>query len=117
MEKMIIHGGAPLRWRVELSGSKNAALPLMMASLLTDEPVRIRNVPRLWDVRTAIDLLSGLGVVAKWTGEHQLSLHAVRVTGHEAPYQLVKTMRASFFVLGPLLARAGRAREIGRAHV
>jgi UDP-N-acetylglucosamine 1-carboxyvinyltransferase len=110
MEKMIIHGGAPLKGRVVLSGSKNAALPLMMASLLTDEPVHISNVPRLWDVRTAIDLLSGLGVVAKWTGEHQLTLHALRVTGHEAPYQLVKTMRASFFVLGPLLARSGRAR-------
>ena len=110
MEKIIIHGGAPLKGRVVLSGSKNAALPLMMASLLTDEPVRISNVPRLWDVRTAIDLLSGLGVGAKWTGEHQLTLHAVRVTGHEAPYQLVKTMRASFFVLGPLLARSGRAR-------
>jgi UDP-N-acetylglucosamine 1-carboxyvinyltransferase len=110
MEKMIIRGGAPLKGRVVLSGSKNAALPLMMASLLTDQPVRISNVPRLWDVRTAIDLLSGLGVVAKWTGEHQLTLHAVRVTGHEAPYQLVKTMRASFFVLGPLLARSGRAR-------
>jgi UDP-N-acetylglucosamine 1-carboxyvinyltransferase len=82
----------------------------MMASLLTNEPVRISNVPRLWDVRTAIDLLSGLGVEAKWTGEHQLTLHAVRVTGHEAHYQLVKTMRASFFVLGPLLARSGRAR-------
>ena len=110
MEKMIIHGGAPLKGRVVLSGSKNAALPLMMASLLTDEPVRISNVPRLWDVRTAIDLLRGLGVGAKWTGEHQLTLHAVRVTGHEAHYQLVKTMRASFFVLGPLLARSGRAR-------
>jgi len=110
MEKMIIHGGAPLKGRVVLSGSKNAALPLMMASLLTDEPVRISNVPRLWDVRTAIDLLSGVGVEARWTGEHQLALHAARVTGHEAPYQLVKTMRASFFVLGPLLARSGRAR-------
>ena len=110
MEKMIIHGGAPLKGRVVLSGSKNAALPLMMASLLTDEPVRISNVPRLWDVRTAIDLLSGVGVEAKWAGEHQLTLQAARVTGHEAPYQLVKTMRASFFVLGPLLARSGRAR-------
>jgi UDP-N-acetylglucosamine 1-carboxyvinyltransferase len=110
MEKMIIHGGAPLKGRVLLSGSKNAALPLMMASLLTDEPVRISNVPRLWDVRTAIDLLGGVGVAATWTGEHHLTLHAARVTGHEAPYQLVKTMRASFFVLGPLLARAGRAR-------
>ena len=83
MEKMIIHGGAPLKGRVVLSGSKNAALPLMMASLLTDEPVRIGNVPRLWDVRTAIDLLSGIGVEARWTGEHQLTLHAARVTGHE----------------------------------
>jgi UDP-N-acetylglucosamine 1-carboxyvinyltransferase len=72
--------------------------------------VRISNVPRLWDVRTAIDLLGGVGVAATWTGEHHLTLHAARVTGHEAPYQLVKTMRASFFVLGPLLARAGRAR-------
>jgi len=110
MEKMIIHGGAPLKGRVVLSGSKNAALPLMMASLLTDQPVRISNVPRLWDVRTAIDLLSGVGVEARWTEEHQLTLHAAHVIGHEAPYQLVKTMRASFFVLGPLLARSGRAR-------
>ena len=107
---MIIHGGAPLKGRVVLSGSKNAALPLMMAALLTDEPVRISNVPRLWDVRTAIDLLSGVGVEARWAGEHQLTLHAARLTGYEAPYQLVKTMRASFFVLGPLLARSGRAR-------
>jgi UDP-N-acetylglucosamine 1-carboxyvinyltransferase len=110
MEKMIIHGGAPLRGRVLLSGSKNAALPLMMASLLTDEPVRISNVPRLRDVRTAIELLGGVGVESQWTGEHELTLHAARVTGHEAPYDLVKTMRASFFILGPLLARAGRAR-------
>ena len=110
MEKMIIHGGAPLRGRVLLSGSKNAALPLMMASLLTDEPVRIRNVPRLRDVRTAIELLAGVGVESKWTGEHELTLHAAHVTAHEAPYDLVKTMRASFFIMGPLLARAGRAR-------
>jgi len=110
MEKILIHGGVPLRGRVLLSGSKNAALPLMMASLLTDEPVRISNVPRLRDVRTAIDLLRGVGVEIRWTGEHELMLHAARVTGHEAPYDLVKTMRASFFVMGPLLARSGRAR-------
>jgi len=110
MDKMIIHGGAPLRGRVLLSGSKNAALPLMMAALLTDEAVRISNVPRLRDVRTAIDLLGRVGVQSKWTGEHELTLHAAQVTSHEAPYDLVKTMRASFFILGPLLARAGRAR-------
>src|SRR5215472_3146947 len=110
MDKMLIHGGAPLRGRVLLSGSKNAALPLMMASLLTDEPVRISNVPRLRDIRTAIELLGRVGVQSKWTGEHELTLHAAQVTSHEAPYDLVKTMRASFFILGPLLARAGRAR-------
>ncbi len=110
MEKIVIHGGAPLFGRVVLSGSKNAALPIMMASLLTDEPVRISNIPRLRDVRTSIDLLGRLGVEAKWTGEHELILHAARVSGHEAPYDLVKTMRASFCVLGPLLARNGRAR-------
>jgi UDP-N-acetylglucosamine 1-carboxyvinyltransferase len=110
LEKMVIHGGVPLRGRVVLSGSKNAALPIMMASLLTDEPVRIGNVPRLRDVRTAIDLLGRLGVESKWTGEHELTLHAARVTSHEAPYALVTMMRASFCVLGPLLSRLGRAR-------
>jgi UDP-N-acetylglucosamine 1-carboxyvinyltransferase len=110
MEKMIIRGGAPLSGRVELSGSKNAALPILMASLLTAEAVHITNVPRLRDVRTAIDLLGRLGVESQWTGEHALTLHAARVTGHEAPYDLVKTMRASFCILGPLLARTGRAR-------
>ena len=107
---MIIRGGAPLRGTVDLSGSKNAALPFLMASLLTDEPVLIHNVPRLRDVRTSIDLLGRLGVAARWTGDHDVELHARALTSHEAPYDLVKTMRASFLVLGPLLARSGRAR-------
>jgi len=110
MDRMIIHGGVPLRGTVALSGSKNAALPIMMAATLTAEPVTLRNVPRLRDVRTAIELLGGLGVAARWTGEHELELHAHTLSAHEAPYDLVKTMRASFVVLGPLLARAGRAR-------
>jgi UDP-N-acetylglucosamine 1-carboxyvinyltransferase len=110
MDKMIIRGGTPLRGTVELSGSKNAALPCLMAALLTDEPVLIHNVPRLRDVRTSIDLLGRLGVVSRWTGDHDVELHARTVTSHEAPYDLVKTMRASFLVLGPLLARTGRAR-------
>ena len=110
MEKMIIHGGAPLRGTVILSGSKNAALPIMMASILTPEPLRLSNVPRLRDVKTAMDLLTQLGVQARWTGEHSVELRAENVTSHEASYELVKTMRASFVVLGPLLARTGRAR-------
>jgi len=110
MDKIIIRGGAALRGTVALSGSKNATLPIMMAAVLTDEPVLIHNVPRLRDVNTAIDLLAGLGVESRWTGDHDLELCAARISSHEAPYELVKTMRASFVVLGPLLARAGRAR-------
>jgi UDP-N-acetylglucosamine 1-carboxyvinyltransferase len=110
MDKMIIRGGAPLRGTVDLSGSKNAALPCLMAALLTDEPVLIHNVPRLRDVRTSIDLLGRLGVESRWTGDHDVELHARAITSHEASYELVKTMRASFLVLGPLLARTGRAR-------
>src|SRR5579863_1011933 len=110
MDKMIIHGGAPLKGAVSVSGSKNATLPILMASLLTREPVRIRNVPHLRDVETALALLRRLGVQCAWTGDHNLVLQAESVTSFEAPYDLVKTMRASFFVLGPLLARTGRAR-------
>ncbi|HJU28803.1 MAG TPA: UDP-N-acetylglucosamine 1-carboxyvinyltransferase [Candidatus Binataceae bacterium] len=110
MDKMIVHGGKPLRGELELSGSKNATLPIMMAAVMTPEPVIIRNVPRLRDVRTSIDLLAGLGVEARWLGDHDLELHARELRSHEAPYELVKTMRASFVALGPLLARAGRAR-------
>jgi len=107
---MVIHGGVPLSGTVALSGSKNAALPIMIASLLTAEPLIIRNVPRLRDVRTAADLLARLGVRTRWLGEHEIELQAGDVIAHEAPYDLVKTMRASFVVLGPLLARTGRAR-------
>jgi UDP-N-acetylglucosamine 1-carboxyvinyltransferase len=110
MDKIVIRGGAALKGTVALSGSKNATLPIMMAAVLTDEPVLIHNVPRLRDVSTAIDLLAGLGVEARWTGDHDLELCAARISSHEAPYELVKTMRASFVVLGPLLARVGRAR-------
>ncbi|HEY6394996.1 MAG TPA: UDP-N-acetylglucosamine 1-carboxyvinyltransferase [Candidatus Binataceae bacterium] len=107
---MIIHGGAPLRGSVVLSGSKNAALPILIASILTAEPVRVRNAPRLRDVRTAMQLLERLGVESRWTGEHEIELHARELRSHEAPYDLVKTMRASFLVFGPLLARTGKAR-------
>ena len=94
MDKMIIHGGAPLMGAVSVSGSKNATLPILMASLLTDEPCTIRNVPHLRDVNTALALLRGLGVQSEWSGDHKLTLRAEHVTSHEAPYELVKTMRA-----------------------
>jgi UDP-N-acetylglucosamine 1-carboxyvinyltransferase len=110
MDKIVIKGGVPLAGEVVVSGSKNAALPIMMASLLTSEPVIIQNVPRLRDIETALSLLHNLGVEGRWLKDHTLELCASRIVSHEAPYELVKTMRASFFVLGPLLGRAGRAR-------
>jgi UDP-N-acetylglucosamine 1-carboxyvinyltransferase len=110
MEKIIVHGGRPLHGSISLSGSKNATLPILMASILTPEPVIIGNVPRLRDVNTAIELLAGLGVRVHWRGDHELEVCAANVGSSEAPYELVKTMRASFVVLGPLLARNGRAR-------
>lgn len=110
MDKIIIHGGTPLHGSIRLSGSKNAALPILMASILTTEPIIVSNVPRLRDISTAIELLARLGVEVHWCGEHELELCAAQINSWEAPYELVKTMRASFVVLGPLLARSGRAR-------
>ena len=110
MDELIIHGGRPLSGTITLSGSKNATLPILMASVLTEEPLILSNVPRLGDVRTALALLDTLGVEHQWLGEHELRLCAARIVSHEAPYELVKTMRASFVVLGPLLARTHRAR-------
>jgi UDP-N-acetylglucosamine 1-carboxyvinyltransferase len=110
MDQMVIRGGRPLRGAVAVSGSKNATLPILMASLLTREPLILHNVPRLRDVRTAIALLEGLGATTRWLDDHSLELCAAEVRAHEASYDLVKTMRASFVVLGPMLARTGRAR-------
>jgi UDP-N-acetylglucosamine 1-carboxyvinyltransferase len=110
MDRIIISGGTALRGTVRVSGSKNAALPILMTALLTDEPITLRNIPRLRDVATALKLLAGLGVQSRWQGEEELWLHCPALVQDEAPYDLVKTMRASFLVLGPLLARAGHAR-------
>jgi UDP-N-acetylglucosamine 1-carboxyvinyltransferase len=110
MDKIVIHGGRRLHGSIRLSGSKNATLPILMASILTSEPVLISNVPRLRDVNTALDLLERLGVTIRWRGPHELEICAANLHSREAPYELVKTMRASFVVLGPLLARCGRAR-------
>lgn len=110
MDKLIIRGGKPLSGTVQVSGAKNAALPLMAASLLTDRPLRLDNAPRLGDIRTIAKLLRHMGVSVEGDGETTICLRAGRLGRCEAPYELVKTMRASVLVLGPLVARFGRAR-------
>jgi UDP-N-acetylglucosamine 1-carboxyvinyltransferase len=111
METIVIKGGAQLGGEVVVSGSKNAALPLLFSTLLTGERVLIRNVPALADVRTAIQVLRHLGArVSRSPDGHEVTVEARDIGCTEAPYDLVKTMRASFLVLGPLLARFGHAR-------
>jgi UDP-N-acetylglucosamine 1-carboxyvinyltransferase len=109
VDKLLITGGRPLEGGVRVSGAKNAALPILCASLLTAEPLALANVPRLMDVRTMAKLLAGIGVEVD-AGNGTLRLNAANLKNLEAPYELVKTMRASVLVLGPLLARCGRAR-------
>ena len=111
MDKLLIRGGRLLKGEVVISGAKNAALPEMCAALLTDERVKLINVPRLHDVRTMRRLLENMGVEVETHGERGgMSFHAAEPITPEAPYELVKTMRASVLALGPLLARFGRAK-------
>jgi UDP-N-acetylglucosamine 1-carboxyvinyltransferase len=111
MDKLRITGGRTLRGEVTISGAKNAALPEMCATLLTDEPVHLLNVPRLHDVSTMRRLLDNMGVKSETHGERGgMSFHAADPILSEAPYELVKTMRASVLALGPLLARFGHAK-------
>ena len=107
--RLIIEGGVPLRGDVRVSAAKNAALPLLAASLLSAEPVELENVPRLADITTIRALLARLGTEIEDRGGHTVA-RTPTVRSVEAPYELVSTMRASVLVLGPLLARAGRAR-------
>ncbi|MBS0468844.1 MAG: UDP-N-acetylglucosamine 1-carboxyvinyltransferase [Proteobacteria bacterium] len=110
MDKLLVRGGRPLRGEVVISGAKNAALPEMCATLLTSEPVHLINVPRLHDVRTMRKLLDNMGVATETHGERGgMSFVAPDTLTPEAPYELVKTMRASVLALGPLLARFGQA--------
>ncbi|MDI3510157.1 UDP-N-acetylglucosamine 1-carboxyvinyltransferase [Hydrogenophaga bisanensis] len=111
MDKLRITGGRTLHGEVEISGAKNAALPELCATLLTDEPVTLTNVPRLRDIATMRSLLDHMGVRTATHGERGgMDFHAGGPITPEAPYELVKTMRASVLVLGPLLARFGHAR-------
>ncbi|MBW2452116.1 MAG: UDP-N-acetylglucosamine 1-carboxyvinyltransferase [Deltaproteobacteria bacterium] len=109
MDKLIIHGGRPLNGEVQVSGAKNAALPLMFATLLARGCHKLTNLPRLRDIRTAEKLLVELGAGSE-TVPGGLHIHTNGLAHYEAPYELVRTMRASVLVLGPLLARHGRAR-------
>lgn len=109
MDKIRITGGQKLHGDITISGAKNAALPILCASLLTADDIQLHNVPRLRDIDTACKLLAQLGVKSQVDDEN-VTLNAGQISSLEAPYELVKTMRASILVLGPLLARFGEAR-------
>ena len=108
MDKLIIKGGVPLKGEVAISGAKNAALPIIAATLLATDNVTLKNVPRLKDISTMVALLQKLGAEVVESEENTLQIAANQVNDLVAPYELVKTMRASILVLGPLLARFGR---------
>src|SRR5690625_6167451 len=109
MDKLRITAGQPLTGDITISGAKNAALPILCASLLTNQTVQLHNVPTLRDIDTTCALLSQIGVKVQRDG-HSIELCADQPDSIEAPYELVKTMRASIVVLGPLLARFGEAK-------
>ncbi len=110
MDKLVIQGGVPLSGEVRVSGAKNSALPILCAGLLADGTLQVGNVPHLHDVTTMIGLLGQMGMGISVDEKLGVALDARNITNPEAPYELVKTMRASILVLGPLLARFGRAR-------
>ncbi|HWG38339.1 MAG TPA: UDP-N-acetylglucosamine 1-carboxyvinyltransferase [Terriglobales bacterium] len=111
MDKLVIRGGQPISGTIRISGAKNAALPTMAASLLTEEEIVLRNLPDVRDIQTTRKLLEAMGVESEGSGgHHRISLRARSLSHPQADYELVKTMRASTLVLGPLLARTGSAR-------
>src|SRR3989442_10795757 len=106
-ESFVIEGGRPLQGRIRASGNKNGALPILAACLLTAEPVVLHNVPRIVDVETMIELLNDIGVEAEWVGPNDVQVHAAAVVKSELDQELCSRMRASFLLVGPLLARVG----------
>ncbi|MCG8378805.1 MAG: UDP-N-acetylglucosamine 1-carboxyvinyltransferase [Proteobacteria bacterium] len=109
MDKLIIHGGIPLNGEIAISGAKNAALPILSATLLTNEPVGITNVPHLHDITTTIELLGRMGAQITVDERMRIEIDNSQINNFFAPYELVKTMRASILVMGPLLAKYGKA--------
>ena len=109
MDKLLITGGIPLQGEIRISGAKNAALPIIVATLLADEPVNIGNIPHLNDITTTMELLGRMGVSLTINERMSIEVDPSTIEHFVAPYELVKTMRASILVLGPLLARHGQA--------
>ena len=112
MDKFVIRGGEPLLGTIRISGAKNAALPCMAAALLTDQPVILENIPQVRDIQTTRNLLAAMGAdveLGYGRAQHRTTIHCANLASPEASYELVKTMRASTLVLGPLVARCGRA--------
>lgn len=109
MDKLIITGGKPLSGEIRISGAKNAALPIIVSTLLSDDPVLIRNIPHLHDITTTMELLGRMGVSLTMDEKMDVEVNPTTINSYVAPYELVKTMRASILVLGPLLARFGEA--------
>src|SRR5260221_7693293 len=112
MDKLLIEGGTPLEGSVRISGAKNAALPAMAAALLTSDRVELENIPRVRDIITMGRLLAHLGAIVETPAipPTAMIIQGEQINGAEAPYELVKTMRASILTLGPLVARTGHAR-------
>src|SRR5689334_11511490 len=113
MDRFVIRGGTPLRGAVRISGAKNAALPCLAACLLAEQSLVLEDVPTVRDIKTTCNLLQTLGVEfddGAATQGHRMSLRARQVSNVEAPWELVRTMRASTLILGPLVARCGQAR-------
>jgi UDP-N-acetylglucosamine 1-carboxyvinyltransferase len=109
MDRLQIQGGTPLQGEVRISGAKNATLPILAGALLADGPVVVGNVPHLKDVTTTVELLGGMGATVTVDERMRIEVDATTVRDCFAPYELVKTMRASILVLGPLVARHGKA--------
>lgn len=109
MDKLVIKGGAPLQGEIRISGAKNAALPILAATLLTDEPMLIGNIPHLHDITTTMELLGRMGSELVIDERMNIEVNNRNITSLYAPYELVKTMRASILALGPLLSRYGKA--------
>ena len=106
-EAFVIDGGRPLSGRIKAAGNKNGALPILAACLLTTEPVVLRNVPRISDVETMLELLNDIGAEAEWIGPNEVQVQTVDVSKQELDEELCSRMRASFLLAGPLLARFG----------
>ena len=109
MESFVIEGGRPLSGRVRAAGNKNGALPVIAASILTEEPVVLRNIPRIRDVDTMLALVADLGAEVEWQGDNELRIHAAGVSKTEVDEELSDRIRGSFLFAGPLLTRFGHA--------